>query len=205
MTKDVVLYATTTMADWEYGYLVAGLAMANQSAPGRFRLLVTSDGASEEVRTMGGLRIRPDGRLSGVDPSQVAALVLPGASTWDAGHDAVLGLATELLRRDVTVAGICGATLGLARAGLLNDRVHTSNAPEFLTSAAEYSGADHYVAEKVAVDGRLITAPATAPIDFAKAVFETLQVFPPPIIDAWYGLYTTGERRYYDQLIGAPA
>jgi hypothetical protein len=27
-------------------------------------------------------------------------------------------------------------------------------------------------------------------------------LFPPPVIDAWYGLYTTGERRYFDALVG---
>ena len=37
----------------------------------------------------------------------------------------------------------------------------------------------------------------------AKAVFEALGVLPEPVIDAWYGLYTTGERRFYDALVGA--
>ena len=35
------------------------------------------------------------------------------------------------------------------------------------------------------------------------AVFEELEVFPEPVLQAWYGLYTTGERRYYDALVGA--
>ena len=52
-------------------------------------------------------------------------------------------------------------------------------------------------------DRGLITAPATAPVDFARAVFEALAVFPEPVIEAWYGLYTTGERRFYDALVGA--
>ena len=37
----------------------------------------------------------------------------------------------------------------------------------------------------------------------ARAVFEALDLFPASITDAWYGLYTTGERRFYDQLVGA--
>ncbi len=87
--------------------------------------------------------------------------------------------------------------------GLLDDRPHTSNAAEFLTQAAEYRGAEHYREEKAVSDGTVITAGATAPIEFAKLVFERLDVFPQPIVDAWYGLYTTGERRFYDQLTGA--
>lgn len=50
------------------------------------------------------------------------------------------------------------------------------------------------------VDRGVITAPATMPVDFAAAVFRALELFPPATVDAWYGLYTTGERRYFDQL-----
>ena len=55
------------------------------------------------------------------------------------------------------------------------------------------------------VDGDVITAPATAPVDFAAAVFRRLELFPPATIDAWYGLYTTGERRWFDALVGQSA
>jgi putative intracellular protease/amidase len=194
--KTVALYATDTMADWEYGYVVAGLSKADG-----FRLVVASDGPTDEVRTMGGLRIRPDTTLE--DVRNADALILPGAQTWDHGHDAALSLAASVLDDGVPVAAICGATLGLARAGILNDRRHTSNAAEFLTQATEYAGADHYVEARTVKDGALITAPATAPVDFAKAVFEALDVFPQHITDAWYGLYTTGDRKYYDQLASA--
>jgi hypothetical protein len=51
-------------------------------------------------------------------------------------------------------------------------------------------------------DGDVITAPATAPVDFGAAVFRRLELFPPATIDAWYGLYTTGERRWFDALVG---
>ena len=65
-----------------------------------------------------------------------------------------------------------------------------------------YHGAEHYREAKVVADDTVITAPATAPIDFARAIFERLEAFPAPVIDAWYGLYTTGERRYFDALVG---
>jgi putative intracellular protease/amidase len=121
---------------------------------------------------------------------------------WDDGHERVLGLARTLLDQGTPVAGICGATYGLARAGLLDSRMHTSNAPDFLTPSG-YAGSDHYREERVVDDGGLITAPASAPVDFGAAVFRRLELFPPEIIDAWYGLYTTGERRYFDALVGA--
>lgn len=196
--RTVVLYATDTMADWEYGYLVAGLGMSG----GAIRLVVAGETA-EPVRTMGGLRVQPDAALDELDPADIAMLVLPGADTWAEGHETALELARRLDAAGTPVAAICGGTLGLARAGLLDERRHTSNAAEFPGFAAEYRGAEHYVEAKAVVDAGVITAGATAPIEFAKAVFETLGAMPQSVVDAWYGLYTTGERRYYDELVGA--
>ncbi|AWB94555.1 thiamine biosynthesis protein ThiJ [Agromyces badenianii] len=193
----VVLYATDTMADWEYGYVVAGLGMTGGAFP-----LVCAGETTAEVRTMGGLNLRPDAAIAELDPERIALLVLPGADTWAEGHEPVLALAARLVEAGTPVAAICGGTLGLARAGLLDERRHTSNAPDFLQQAVGYTGVEHYSDERAVVDGAVITAGATAPVDFARAVFEALDAMPAPVIDAWYGLYTTGERRYYDALVG---
>ena len=174
--------------------------MAVEQGSDRFRLRVLADGQGE-VTTKGLLRLRADADLGEVDPEDVALLVLPGADTWFDGHDRVLDLARVLLERHTPVAGICGATYGLARAGLLDDRAHTSNARDFLVPSG-YAGADRYLDERVVEDGDVITAPATAPVDFGAAVFRRLELFPPATIDAWYGLCTTGERRYFDALVG---
>lgn len=198
--SDVVLYATDTMADWEYAYLTSGLAWAGD---GPYTMRVLGDGA-EVVTSKGRLRVLTDGDLAEVDEDRVAMLVLPGADTWDAGHERALDLAARLLAKGVPVAAICGATFGLARAGLLDEREHTSNAPDFL-AASGYAGAGRYREAPVVEDRDVITAPATRPVDFSAAVFRRLGVFPPAVVDAWYGLYTTGERRYFDQLSGAGA
>jgi putative intracellular protease/amidase len=187
--QDIILYATDTMADWEYAYLTSGLAMAAELEPDRFRFRVLTDG--QEIVS-----------LDDLDVDNAALLVLPGADTWFDGHEKVLALAGKLLERGTPVAGICGATYGLARAGLLDTRAHTSNAPDFLTPTG-YAGAERYLEERVVDDGKLITSPATAPVDFSAAIFRRLRVFPPAITDAWYGLYTTGERHYFDTLVGA--
>ncbi|MDN5855098.1 MAG: DJ-1/PfpI family protein [Actinomycetia bacterium] len=201
--KNVVLYLTDTLADWEYGYAAAGLGMAEQMAPGRYRLVTASDREVESITTMGGVRMVPDTSIDDLDEADIAMLVLIGGGTWESGHDAVLGLAARLLDSGTPVAAICGATLALARTGLLDERDHTSNAAEFLSGVAGYAGESRYVEAKAVADRDVITAPAAGPVDFAKAIFERLELFPQPITDAWYGLYTTGERRYYDQLMGA--
>ena len=201
--KNVVLYLTDTLADWEYGYVSAGLAMAEQSAPGRYGLVTVGDQGIDSVKTAGGIRMVPETRINDLEEDDIAMLVLIGGDTWEDGHDAILGLASRLLGSGTPVAAICGATLGLARSGLLDERDHTSNAAEYLAGVAGYAGEDRYVDAKAASDRDVITASGVAPVDFAKAVFERLTLFPQPVIDAWYGLYTTGERRYYDQLVGA--
>ena len=50
------------------------------------------------------------------------------------------------------MAAICAATLALARAGLLNERQHTSNAKEYLI-ASGYSGDQFYRQAPVVTDG----------------------------------------------------
>lgn len=199
--KTIALYATDTMADWEYSYLVAGIAMAREQEPDRYQLKILSDGGGD-VTSLGGVHIVPDGDLADLDTSELAALILPGG-TWGEGHANVLTLAVDVLGQGIPVGAICGATLGLARYSALNSRPHTSNAPEFLAAATEYTGQQHYRDERTVSDGTLVTAPGTAPLEFAKAVFEALELFPQPVIDAWYGLYSTGEKKYYDQLVGA--
>lgn len=77
---------------------------------------------------------------------------------------------------------------------------HTSNAADFLAAADGYLGQDRYREERTVTDRNVITAPATAPVDFARAVFAHLELFAPPTLAAWYGLYTTGQRRYLELL-----
>lgn len=198
--SDVVLYATDTMSDWEYGHLVGGLALAERLSPGRFRLVVATSGGQELVSTVGGLQVRAGTGLAELDRKRIAMLVLPGARTWARGHLGALGLARDLLAEGRPVAAVGEATLGLARAGLLNDRAHTSNAAGPLAAAGGYTGAARWTAAHAVEDRDVITSPGTSPVAFARAVFSRLHLFPPIVLEAWYGLYTTGERHFADQL-----
>ena len=78
--------------------------------------------------------------------------------------------------------------MGLARAGLLDDRRHTSNAPEQLAPTG-YAGAAQYVDAPAVADRGVITAAVIAPVDFAREVFALLGLYTPPVLDAWYRLY----------------
>jgi putative intracellular protease/amidase len=201
--RTVDVFVFDTLADWEPGYAMAGINNPDmQRQPGRYRIRTVSEGG-RPVTTIGGLRIQPDAALESVSPDDSAMLILPGGDTWDAGgNDAAVELARRFLAADMPVAAICGATAGLARGGLLDERAHTSNAAEYL-AATGYRGAAHYREAAVVTDGNLITAPSMAPLDFARAIFERLDLYAPAVLDAWYGLFSTREPGYFAALMRA--
>lgn len=185
--KTVHLALYPTLADWEFGYVASGINNPEyQAEPGTFRI-VTVGATTEPVRTIGGVTMVPDTTLDEITPDDSAMLVLPGAQIWET-NDAFVDAARRWSEAGTPVAGICGATMGLARAGLLDDRRHTSNAPEQL-SPTGYAGAAHYVDAPAVTDRGVITAAAIAPVDFAREVFALLGVYTPPVLDAWYQLY----------------
>ena len=193
------------LADWEIGHLTSHVnSDAYQRQPGRYRV-VTVAAAAEPVTTMGGLRILPDTTLAELHPADSALLVLPGADAWlTGGNTEFVAKAKDFLDAGVPVAAICGATGGLAAAGLLDDRRHTSNALEYL-QAVGYGGAAHYVDAPAVTDKGVVTATATAPADFAREVFALLDLYEPDVLAAWYKLYGQQDPAGYHDLMTAIA
>jgi putative intracellular protease/amidase len=193
-----------TLADWEVGFATAHINKQSwQREPGRYAVVTVSDSRSP-VTTMGGVRITPDVALTDLSPQDSAMLILAGADTWlDAGGNAAFARkAREFLEVGVPVAAICGATAGLAAEGLLDGRRHTSNAAEFL-AATGYGGAKLYVDAPAVTDGDLITASATAPVEFAREVLARLDVYEPAVLAAWYKLYGLHDPAGYIELMAA--
>ncbi|RZL37018.1 MAG: glutamine amidotransferase [Rubrivivax sp.] len=206
MKKQTVhLFVFDTMSDWEYGYLVAGInSPVGQKAPGRFRVR-TVGAADKPVKTAGGLRVLPDLALDKLKPRDSAMLVLPGGAAWDAKKNKqAASLAGEFLSAGTPVAAICGATAGLARAGLLDDVPHTSNSRGYLV-ATGYAGEACYRQKPAVRSGLLITASAMRPLEFAREVFTALDVYDDDVLAAWYGLYKTGDAKYFEAFMRASA
>lgn len=198
--EDVHLFVLNTMADWEPGFAIAHINRPMPGIESGFRVRTVGQDRTP-VRSMGGLTIVPDLTLAELSPSESAMLILPGADLWsDASTDPVLSKAKEFVDAGVPVAAICGATFGLARAGLLDDRLHTSNDPGWLASSG-YGGAAHYVQEPAVEDRGVITASVTASLEFAKLVLARLGIFSTKALEAWYGLYKTGDPAYYLELM----
>ncbi|MEU5094543.1 DJ-1/PfpI family protein [Streptomyces sp. NPDC020996] len=188
-----------TLADWETGYATASLARAGYQ--------VRTVGASADtVRSIGGLAVRPDLVLDDVRPSGSSLLILPGADLWDAGDRLApfARKAREFLDAGVPVAAICGATAGLAREGLLDQRGHTS-AVSFYLAATGYRGGGRYVDADAVTDGGLVTAGPTEPVAFAREILRLLGVYEGEVLDAWYRLYHDSDPEAYAVLQRAGA
>ena len=189
MTETVHLAVYDTLADWEPGYAVAHLNKPLwHRTPGRFAVSTVGP-TTAPVTTSGGIRLLPDRALADLDPDDSAMLILPGNDIWATeAFVPFADAARRFLAAGVPVAAICGATGGLALAGLLDDRAHTSNAAEFLAGLG-YGGAGRYRDEPAVTDRDLITASATAPVEFAREILARLAVFEPHVLDSWYKLY----------------
>lgn len=153
-------------ADWEFAAVLPVL---------RYYLgleirTATPDGRG--IETIGGVRIEPDVSFDTVDWSEAEIVIVIGSDAWIPKGDPVLEKRiADRVAAGRAVAGICAGTLPLARAGVLDERPHTSNAPGFLTeNAPGYAGAGRYrdVAHAVS-DGLVVTAPGSAPASFAAA------------------------------------
>jgi putative intracellular protease/amidase len=152
---------------------------------------------------MGGVRILPDMLLDHLDPASSDLLILPGADFWDAGGgQAFTKTAARFLDAGVPVAAICGATAGLARAGLLDTRRHTSGAAEYLM-ATGYAGMDYYVNERAMVDGDLITAGPQSPVQFARATLGHLGLASEQTLEAYEALFHRGDPAAFPILMQA--
>ncbi|MFB6943510.1 MULTISPECIES: type 1 glutamine amidotransferase family protein [unclassified Streptomyces] len=197
MTRRTVHLAVyDTYADWETGHTTAHLSRAGFTVR-------TVGATTDPVTTMGGLRILPDLALAELRPEDSTLLILTGADLWDSG-DALAPFARtarDFLDAGVPVAAICGATAGLAREGLLDDRTHTS-AVSFYLAATGYGGGERYVDADAVTDGDLITAGPTEPVAFAREVFARLGVYEGAKLDAWYRLFHDSDARAYEVLQG---
>ncbi|ROQ81061.1 putative intracellular protease/amidase [Streptomyces sp. CEV 2-1] len=219
MTRRTVYLAVyDTYADWETGHTTAHLAQHGFTVR-------TVGPTTDPVTSMGGLTVRPDLALAELRPEDGALLILPGAGLWDAGNELApfARAARTCLDAGVPVAAICGATAGLAREGLLDERAHTS-AVSFYLAATGYGGGKHYVDADAVTDhgragrdgagsggagsggagsgGALVTAGPTEPVAFAREILALLGVFEGEKLNAWYRLFHDSDASAYEVLQG---
>ena len=177
-------------ADWE-----PALALAELRGDAGRRIMSVSFGAAS-VTSMGGLQVKPDCELDEVDPATVELLLLPGGSAWPAGEvpqESLESLLHQLDTNATPIAAICGATLALARAGLLDDRAHTSNSVKYLAdNVPDYAGREHYVIAPAVRDRHVITANGYGFVEFTREIFLELELASAADLDAWCAACKSG-------------
>lgn len=200
-TAHVALF--DTFNDAEVGLLLVDLRTGRFTGE-PFDIVAIAE-ARDPITTMGGVRMVPDAALAELDPSGSDVLVLAGGDMWDAGEGQVfVEAAKRFLEARVPVAAICGATAGLARGGLLDDRRHTSASAEYLAMTG-YAGSECYVEERAVVDGELISAGPQSPAQFARATLERLGLASERTLDAYERLFHDGDASAFPVLMEAAA
>jgi putative intracellular protease/amidase len=201
MTKTAHVTVYDGAAEMEVGHLLAELNTGRFT--GTSFDLVTVAESREPITSMGGMRIEPDAILADLDPAGSDLLVMPGSEMWDAGGgEPFAAAARRFLDAGVPVAAICGATAGLARAGLLDERDHTSASAEYLAMTG-YAGGDRYVDERAVVAGDLITAGPQSPVQFARATLGRLGLADERTLEAYEALFDRGEEEAFAVLMEA--
>lgn len=198
------LYILNTLSDWEIGYITAELNSGRFFNKTKTPIdLIKIGDTIQPVKTMGGITITPNESINNIEFKKSDILILPGADTWfEDSNEKIIQLIPDLLNENVVVAAICGATVALAKNGILNTRKHTSNDKEFLKmSCPEYSGEDLYLNQPVVTDGNLITATGLAPLEFSYEVFKKTEVMKPETLEAWYQLNKTRDVKYFYALM----
>ena len=189
-TRSIHVVVFDGFADWEPAHALAELRRWGK------RAVRVVGFASSPVISMGGLTVYPDVVLEDVEVDDVELLILPGGDMWERSpypRTILESLITQLVATDKPVAAICGATLALGRARVLDERQHTSNMRDYLSiHVPEYSGGSHYVEAPAVRDRHVITASGLAPVDFAREIFAELQIFSASDAALWYAMFKEG-------------
>lgn len=170
--QPITIIVTDGYSDWEIAPL-AGVGRAFYDADIRF---ASPEGGP--ITSVAGLTVTDTDKF---DASEDGVVVVCGGGAFEG--DAAPNLRDRLRdahSRGRVVAGICGGTIALARAGLLDDVKHTSNGPDYLGKFAKsYDGAANYIDQPTALrDGDIITAAAPMPASFAMEVLAAAGLDP---------------------------
>ncbi|HEX6627665.1 MAG TPA: type 1 glutamine amidotransferase family protein [Gemmatimonadaceae bacterium] len=188
-TKSAHVLVFPGFADWEPAFALAELRRSGN------RSVVTVGFDLQPVTSMGGLKVVPDRALEDLRPDESEMLIVPGGDMWEGDHprSAVNQLLRDFTAAGVPVAAICGGTLAAARAGLLNDRRHTSNMPEYIGEhVSDYTGASLYQSLPAVNDRSVITASGLAPVEFAREIFRQLNIFNAEDDELWFEMFKHG-------------
>jgi len=190
--KEVLLLLTDHWADWEAGYAVVGINLAEQ-------YVVKTIAVDKQPKvSIGGMRAEIDYSIADYQNfDNLAMVILAGSFSWgEYRYDEIADFIRKIRGFDIPVAAICGATIFLGKHGFLDNVKHTGDEPEYFQEMLEdeegYKGQAHFVVAQSVNDGGFITANETAALEFARDIFHTLNTDTDEEIDSWYEKYKRG-------------
>lgn len=188
MKSKAYLLVFDGLADWE-----PALAMCEINKHAKFDVVTV--GFSEKlVTTMGGIKVVPDIAIRDVNPAEACIFIMPGGDMWEQNtHGPLIGLLHRLHAENVPVGAICGATLEIARAGLMQNTRHTSNSKEYLKAMVPgYEDEQFYVDALAVADRNLITASGAGHVEFAHEIIKLLSIYHEDDTKLWFNLFKHG-------------
>ena len=171
-------------SDWEIGFILPELRKNSVD-------VITVGFSKEPVLSMGGLKILSDMELNSVKDDNLDCLLIPGGQMWEQSiPDGFIERLKDLDQRNVVIGGICGATLALAKAGLLDNNLHTSNDLGYMKAMVpEYKGEAFYSQDLSVSDKNIITASGLGAIEFARDVLVKLKIYDVNKANQWFDLF----------------
>jgi putative intracellular protease/amidase len=169
--RPLAVLLNNDFADWEAGFLTASVRDFFDTDV----LYFSPDG--KKVKSEGGLTVKPDGAFDDVTPEKHRAIVVCGSGAWQRKEAPdITPLLNAAIDKNVLVGAICAGTLTAARAGLFDNRRHTSNGRDWLLKhARDYKGNHLYQNVNDAIfDKGVVTAPSSAPASFACVMLDHL-------------------------------
>ena len=175
-------------ADWEPALAICEIRKKEENN------VVTVGFTKEVVTSMGGLRVIPDVTLDQVDTAHTLIFILPGGSMWETFESsAFTGFLQKLHKSQMPIAAICGATLAIAKAGLLKGELHTSNALEYLQSMVpNYREESLYRNTLAITSNNIITASGVGHVEFASEIIKRLSLYTEEDRQVWFNLFKHG-------------
>ncbi len=188
MKKNIYVFIFDGFSDWEISYLTPEINKSEQ-----FELVYFSKNG-KTITSMGGLQIKPTTSLNEINFKDIDMLILPGGPAWEKGeNEEIIKLTKDVSEKGKPIAAICAATAYLGQLGLLNDLKHTSNDLNYLKGVApKYCGDENYQNSLAITDRNIITANGIAPIEFAKEIFKTIELYNDNDIEKWFQLFKNG-------------
>lgn len=159
-------------ADWELA-----LTCCEINKSGKYKVK-TVGFSKDTIYSMGGLKVIPDMTINDVDMESICLFMFPGGDMWTLDENYyITELLKNLKKKGVVLAGICGATVAFARAGLLAGIKHTSNTRNFLRKYTTNCSIEDYIDYPAVNDGNIITASGVGSVEIAYEIIKQLEIY----------------------------